>query len=191
MCWVKHSCATMMCLSQWKMRITVTSSNCEKCWSEWTWRTCESRLTRVITSSTAAANWRRWALRTQTLTASLSGSRLETALTQLDFYRLAPHLLLFVSSQLSLSFIAGTFLPQFVSASGVLHIAWFSVMFLLFILIPFLLFPLPVFRRRMKRRGTSSWVSCRRKKKKWGKCSSKEWKRRRPSSKKQRKRYHH
>lgn len=64
-------------------------------------------------------------------------------------------------------------------------------MFLLFIFILLLLFSLPVFRRRMKLRGMSSWVSCRRKRKKWGKCSSKESKRRRLSSKKQRKRYSH
>lgn len=60
---------------------------------------------------------------------------------------------------------------------------------LLLIFIPSVLFPLPVCRKRMKLRGTSSWENCRRRKKKWGKCLSKELKRRRPSSKKQRKRY--
>lgn len=64
-------------VSQWKMRITVTSSSCARCSSGWTWRTCESRPTRVTMSSTAAVNWRRWASRTQTLTASPSGSQQE------------------------------------------------------------------------------------------------------------------
>lgn len=48
---------------------------------------------------------------------------------------------------------------------------------------------LPVFKRPMKPRGTSSWGNCRRKKKKWGKCLFRESRRRRLNSKRQRKRY--
>lgn len=76
---------SLVCLPQWKMKITVTLSNCEKCWSEWTWKTCESKLTHAITSSTAAANWRRWALRTRILTASPSGRTCQTCFLLLLF----------------------------------------------------------------------------------------------------------
>lgn len=63
----------VFCVFQWRMRITVISWSWEKCWSGSTWRTCESRLTLATMSYTAAASWRRWDSKTQTLTANPSG----------------------------------------------------------------------------------------------------------------------
>lgn len=69
-----------------------------------------------------------------------------------------------------------------------LHHVLSNVMFSLLIIHP-LSVSFPVYKRHMKLKGTSSWGSCRRKKKKWGKCLFKESKRRRLNSRKRRKRY--
>lgn len=151
-----------VCLLQWKMRITVTLSNCEKCWSEWTWRTWESRLTHGITSCTVAANWRKWASRIRTLTANplgLLSSSLET-----EYY------IFFYFKKIQLNI-------------------FFSTSVRLFLISDLKVFSLAACRKRTKQRETSSWASCRKKKKKWDKCSYSESKRRRPSWKKQRRRY--
>ena len=62
-------------LSQWRMKTTVTLWNSERCWSVWTWKIYENRLTPAIMNCIGAVSSRRWASRTPTLTASPSGMR--------------------------------------------------------------------------------------------------------------------
>lgn len=59
---------------QLKTRPIVTLWSCGRCWFGSTWRTSGSRPTAGTMSSTAAVSWRKWALRTPTLTANPSGN---------------------------------------------------------------------------------------------------------------------
>lgn len=150
-----------VCSLQSRTRATATLWSSERCWSGSTWRIWGSRPTPATTSCTDAVSWKRWASKTQIQTASHSGREGERESAR----RVKTHTLMHTQNPK----------PQrYSSVHSRESLYCFETIPNLFLSISTLscLFFSPVFKRRTRPRGKSSWGTCSVKRKRCDKCLS-------------------